>query len=69
MEILQLMVLWLWIADGEHCACNFSCNLFLAFSGLGMKLNKNGEYTNIVVTIGRQVPETSCDQILSSLEV
>ena len=46
-----------------------SCNLCLSFSGLGMKLNGNGEYTNIVVTIGREVPETSCDQLLSSLQV
>ena len=34
-----------------------------------MKLNGNGEYTNIVVKIGREVPESGCDQILSSLEV
>ena len=34
-----------------------------------MKLNKNGEYTNIVVTIGREVPETSCDQILTNIKV
>ena len=46
-----------------------SCNLCLSFSGLGMKLNGNGEYTNIVVTIGRDVPETGCDQLVSSLQV
>ena len=34
-----------------------------------MKLNGNGEYTNIVVKIGREVPESGCDQLLSSLQV
>ena len=69
MGLLLLMVVWLWIAGGEHCDCIFICDLCLSFSGLAMKLNGNGEYTNIVVTIGREVPESGCDQLLSSLEV
>ena len=34
-----------------------------------MKLNENGEYTNIVVKIGREVQETSCDQLLTNIKV
>ena len=67
--MVLLTIVWLCIAGGEQCTCILSCNLSLSFSGLGIRLNENGEYRNIVVTIGRDVPETSCDQLLSSLEV
>ena len=64
MGMVLLALVWLCIAGGEHCTCILSCNLSLSFSGLCMRLNENGEYINIVVTIGREVPETGCDQLL-----
>lgn len=36
--------------------------------GLSMKLNENGEYTNIVIKIEDYVPEDACEELLNNLK-
>ena len=46
-----------------------SVTYFCLLLGMSLKLNENGEYTNIVVKIERDVPETGCAVLLSNLKV
>ena len=43
--------------------------IWLFTSGLSIDLNKNGEYTNIVLKVEDDIPEESCASLLNNLKV
>ena len=44
--------------------------VYSMFAGvLGLQLTENGEYTNIVIKVEKDIPEQSCASLLNNLKV